>query len=478
MNFANLLSVLHLVLLPFMLYFVWMDSPLFTLLAMIILLFSVLMDITSKIIGRKKITPSFLHPFSDKIVVLTLLFVFVLQGAFSGLFFAIFLLRDIIISIIRIIASRDDAVIRGEWYGKTITALQFFLVFLLLAKNIFLPLENSFVLVIFIFSWAALLLGSVSIIHYSYAYVKGLRTSRSLGKTIEKEPMVILANKRSGGYRDKYRRYLLGVFAKRRNAPIYYISGKNLFRNVKANVGKVNNVVIAGGDGTFEAALNNPFLQKKSIGFFPLGAGNAFYSYFYRGKRFEYLRSRFKFREVSLDVLHLEWEHGQRDTLFLSLGVDGQVVQAITKKERHSFADYLSAGAKVAFGKKTHYDLTCIVDGKAYRWENAINLILGKVSYIGFGMRSLLGASKEDDRYILGMACVNTHSPIFNKALRLWAVFLTQLGLAKAPLIPLKGKEFMVESSKPFPLQAGGEFLGYTKWIKVKIRRQQKVLMI
>ncbi len=461
-----------------MIYFVSKGTPFFTLLAIAILLFSVLTDITGKLLGRKKITASFLHPFSDKIVVLTLLFVFVLHGIFSGVLFAIFLLRDIIISIIRMNASRDDVVIRGELYGKTITVLQFALVFLILAKSIFLPLENAFTLVISLFILVILLLGGISILHYGYVYLKGLRTRRKLGTVMEKEPMVILANKKSGGYRDKYRRHLLKRFAKRRNAPIYYVSGKNIFLDVKSKVGDVKNIIIAGGDGTFEAALNNPFLQEKKIGFFPLGAGNALYSYFYKGKRFEYLRSRFKFRELLLDVIELEFSGKKRETLFLSVGADAEVVHAVTGKERHSFPDYVSAGAKVLLGKKVRYDLVCTVDGKKYHWENCINLILGKVPYLGFSVRSLLGDSREDDGLILGMACINTHSPIFNKALRVWAAFLTQMGLAKAPLISLKGKEFVVESKKPFPLQAGGEFLGYTTIIKLKVKRQQKVLMI
>ncbi|MBI2581615.1 hypothetical protein HYV87_00615 [Candidatus Woesearchaeota archaeon] len=478
MNLTTLLSVLHLILLPFLLYFVVVGGHFFILLAMAILLFSVLTNIVGKLMGRKKVSSSFLHPFSDKIVVLSLLFVFALQGLFSGLIFSFFLLRDIIISIIRIIASRDDAVIRGELYGKFITVLQFVLVFLILAKSIFVPLEKPFYLVSSIFTWLILVLGVVSIFHYTYVYLKGLRTRNELGKTVEKEPMIILANKKSSGYRDRYRRYLLGVFTKRRNAPIYYLSEKNLFSGVEKNLRNIKNVIIAGGDGTFEAALNYKQLQNKSIGFFPLGAGNAFYSYFYKGKRFEYLRSRFRFREIFLDVLRLEWEGGKRDTLFLSLGVDGEVVHAISHKKRHSFPDYFSAGAKVAFGKNLQYAIDCTVDGKKYHWKNCINLILGKVPYIGFGMRSLLGTIQEDDGQVLGMACVNTHSPFFNKALRLWAIFLSQMGLAKAPLVILKGKEFLIESKKPFPLQAGGEFLGYTKLVKVSVKRKQKVLMI
>src|SRR3989338_8415826 len=140
MNIANLLSVIHLVLLPFTIYLIVQEIPFFNMLAIAILLFSVLTDLTGKIVGKKKISASFLHPFSDKIVVLTLLLVFVFQDIFSWFMFAVFLLRDILITIIRINASRDDVVIRGELYGKTITAFQFVLVFMILGREIFLPL--------------------------------------------------------------------------------------------------------------------------------------------------------------------------------------------------------------------------------------------------------------------------------------------------------------------------------------------------
>ena len=376
------------------------------------------------------------------------------------------------------LAARDDVVIRGELYGKTITILQFILVFLALGEESFPLLANPFHLVLQLFTLSAVVLGIISIIHYSYVYAKRLRTRRQLGRVVEQEKMVILANKRSGGYKDKYRRYLLDIFAKRRNAAVHFLSDENMFKGMEKKIGAAKNIIIAGGDGTFEAALNYKPFHNKSLGFFPLGAGNSFYSYFYKGKRFEYLRSRFKFREVLLDVLELKWDQGKQETLFLSAGVDAEVVKLIKNKKRHSFSDYFAAGAKAAFGPRLQYNMECSVDGKKHQWNNCVNIIIGKVPYIGFGIRSLLGKSKEDDGYVSGMACVNTHAPIFNKTLRLWGMFLTQLGLAKAPLISLRGKVFIIKSRKEFPLQAGGDFVGYAKHIQVKVKRKQKVLMI
>ena len=73
---------------------------------------------------------------------------------------------------------------------------------------------------------------------------------------------------------------------------------------------------------------------------------------------------------------------------------------------------------------------------------------------------------------------MNTHSPYWNKILRGWTMLLTQIGFTKSPLVPIKGKKILIKSDKPFPLQAGGEYLGETKWVKLKVVRKQKVLMI
>ena len=74
---------------------------------------------------------------------------------------------------------------------------------------------------------------------------------------------------------------------------------KNMYENIEQKIKDDQQIIIAGGDGSFESALNYKPFWKKRLGFFPLGAGNAFYSYFYKGKRFEYLRSWFQFRRFS-----------------------------------------------------------------------------------------------------------------------------------------------------------------------------------
>ena len=89
-----------------------------------------------------------------------------------------------------------------------------------------------------------------------------------------------------------------------------------------------------------------------------------------------------------------------------------------------------------------------------------------------------MGKVHPRDGNVYALACVNTHSKIFNKPLRLWALLTTTLGFNRSPLLPLKGKTFEISSEKEFPIHAGGEYLGKTKRLRVKVIRKQKVLVI
>jgi diacylglycerol kinase family enzyme len=252
-----------------------------------------------------------------------------------------------------------------------------------------------------------------------------------------------------------------------------------MFSGIDEKVKNYKHVVIAGGDGSFEGALNYKPLEKKSLGFFPLGAGNAFYSYFYIGKRFEYLRSRFNFLEMKLDILELEWDKGKVQTSFLSLGVDAEVMRLSSKnRTQHGLFDYVAASWKALFKAKGDYDLSCTIDGKEKTLENCVNFTFAKIPYIGYGIRALPGVIEPNDGKIYGSACINSHSHFFNKPVRLWGLILGTLGLNRPPLFKFKGKKIKIRSEVPFPLQAGGEFLGYTHWVKIRVLRKQKVLVI
>lgn len=471
MTLRNFLALVRLALLPPIIIF--MDrKPIWAFLLFFVVLF---LHFFYHKINRTK-ADSFLTPFSLKIIVTVLLFVYILKRDFWLIPFSLFILRDLIVALIRWRASVEDILIKDLFLSRSLVIMQSVLVFTLLLRTVNPFPVHKFVI---FFTSLSLVIALASILQSSFVYVRGVR-ARIKGRKMSNEPMIILANRQSRGFKDRYRRHLLRRFAKRRHAEIIYLpKDENLFQEIPDLVKKYKHIIIAGGDGTFEAALNNPFFQSKILGFFPLGAGNAYYSYFYKGKRFEYLRNRFPFREILLDIVEIESDHGKRQTTFFGLGIDATVMH-LARKERsqHGFLDYFIAGTKAALTAPASYDIQCDIDGQKYFWKNLINFNLGKIPYYGFGIRSLFGSITPHDQIIHGTACINSHSPFFNKAIRLWALIMGMFGFLKPPLFAIEGRDIRISSTKPFPLQAGGEYLGKTFHLNVKVKRQQKVLLI
>ncbi|MBT4434418.1 hypothetical protein HOD05_04315 [Candidatus Woesearchaeota archaeon] len=468
----NLLMWFRFLLLPLIIYFLQTKHPVFALISFIVAL-------GLHFFHKKKRVESFLDPFSLKIIVGTLLLYFLIKREFWLLPFIAFMIRDLAAGIIRWRAAHDDIFIKRNYLSYLFVTLQSVTVLGLILYDV-PPLSQFQITTQFIltFTLFAVVLSLLSLSQYIFVYTKKIRQVQKKGRNVEQEKIVILANKKSRGFKDKYRTRLLKIFAKRRDAEIIFLpQKKNMFEGIEHKIKGIDHVVIAGGDGSFEAALNYKPFRKKSLGFFPLGAGNAFYSYFYRGKRFEYLRSRFPFQEVKFDVVELQWDKGSQESMFFGIGTDAEVMR-LTSKKSHGFKAYFSAGTKAFFNSRANWDLLLEIDGKKFSWDNVVNLNFGKIPYYGYNIRALLGKMEPDDHKILGMGCVNAHSSWLNKPLRVWGLLLGMHGIAKPPLFPLKGKEFHITSDVPFPLQVGGDFIGFSQELKFKVKRQQKILVI
>ncbi|PIN87566.1 hypothetical protein COV12_03235 [Candidatus Woesearchaeota archaeon CG10_big_fil_rev_8_21_14_0_10_32_24] len=468
----NFIMWFRFLLLPLIIFFLQINQPYFALISFIVAL-------GLHFFHKKRRVESFLAPFSLKTIVGVLLLYFFIKKEFWLLPFIAFIIRDLAAGIIRWRASHDDIFIKRNYLSYVFVTFQSITVLGLIIHRVsqysLFLITTQFIL---LFTLCAVVISLLSLGQYIFVYTRKIHQVEKKGRKVEQEKLVILANRKSRGFKDKYRIHLLKIFAKRRNAEIIFLSQKkNLFEGIEDKIKEIDHVIIAGGDGSFEAALNYKPFKNKSLGFFPLGAGNAFYSYFYRGKRFEYLRSRFPFREVKFDVVEVQWDKGKRESMFFGLGIDAEVMR-LTSKKSHGFKSYFMAGTKAFFKSRADWDLILDVDGKKFSWNNVINLNFGKISYYGYSIRSLLGKMNSDDYHILGMGCVNTHSPWLNKPLRVWALFLGMWGIPKPPLFPIKGKEFNITSDVPFPIQLGGDFSGYTQELKFKVKRQQKVLVI
>ncbi|MBI2145942.1 hypothetical protein HYU22_01215 [Candidatus Woesearchaeota archaeon] len=178
-----------------------------------------------------------------------------------------------------------------------------------------------------------------------------------------------------------------------------------------------------------------------------------------------------------MDVLELEWNHRKIQTTFIALGIDADVIR-YQKGQQRGFLGYLASSLRTVLWSKNGYDLNCYVDGKKFHFPNCVNFTLGKIPYYGFAMRSLLGRVVPDDGKVYATAVINTHAHLLNKAVRLWGLLLALTNTDKPPLLSLRGKEIILASKRPFPLQAGGEFLGHATSLKVRVVRKQQVLVI
>ena len=489
MTVANFISLFRVAVLPILAYLVLQQTASASLWAIFVMILAILSDMLDGYIARwqNKVTNvgSFLDPFADKLLVGGMLLLYAALGVYWISILLIFIVRDVLVVIVRRVSAKQNVLLR-EWSSqKLFIYFQYAIVMGLLISDFFLYDESLMVLVpvaegiVVVFTAMALVWGVWSVVYFTLQYLRGRSRHTLRGKEIQKEEMVILANKKATKYHDGYRRHLLRVFAQRRGAPLHFlVPQKNMYEGTRKLVHKAQHIIIAGGDGSFESALNYAPFHQKSLGFFPLGAGNAYYSYFYKGKRFEYLRSRFPFREALLDVVEVEIGGKTFETTFLSMGVDAEVIRLTKERGKQGFVDYFIAGAQAAAGARAQYDFECRVDGKKYHWKNCVNLTLGKVPYYGFTMRSLVGRVNADDGKVYGLACVNTHTPFVNKGLRLWALGLAAFGMEKSPLLSLKGKVITVRSDIPFPVQAGGDFVGETTFLRTRVVRKQKVLVI
>jgi diacylglycerol kinase family enzyme len=279
---------------------------------------------------------------------------------------------------------------------------------------------------------------------------------------------VILANPRSTGENNPLMKRLLYEFARAQSANLIYLDDLS-FETTKQ---PYEQIIIAGGDGTFQLALNNKHFRKKSIGYFPLGAGNAVFSSIYANRTKLALATNIEFKEKKIDVLELSWDKKKVETMFLSAGFDATVTEKTVRSSLLRGYDYLKAIAKTT-QRRNKWKLSITVDNETF--ENTVsNITIGKIAHYGYGIRSLpQKIIPEDGRVYAIISLVQTKYPSLERAFRLFALNLTKMKGNNS----FEGKKITVKSSRAIPLQAGGEFLGRTKEFTVQVKRQQSILV-
>lgn len=284
----------------------------------------------------------------------------------------------------------------------------------------------------------------------------------------------VFVNTKSRGYYYLIRRFIFNKFVKKRNLKVFYVQSID---EIVKYAKKYDPIIIASGDGFFAGVMASPMLNKKTIGFFPMGAGNAAFPFFYNSMFTTSLLGNFNFYVEEIDILEVELDNSKIEALFVSIGLDAEWVRLNPPRSRNGLRDFFVGTVKSIPEAESSFPLNCEVDGKQHFWKHTINLTLGKLPFYGLGVRSLPYGVHHSDGKVYGLLCKGIAKMQLNKLVRLGTIISNALGFSDPALVKLKGSSFKISSENNLPVQAAGEFIGYSKRISVKVKRKQKVLI-
>lgn len=136
-NLPNKLTILRMVMTPFLVFFMLTDYKFSPLLSFIIFAAASITDFIDGKVARSRnlVTDfgKFLDPIADKIVVLSVLICLITKGLCSPVVVVIVIFREFIVSSLRLLAATNNVVLAAEKSGKIKTAFQMISVTLILA---------------------------------------------------------------------------------------------------------------------------------------------------------------------------------------------------------------------------------------------------------------------------------------------------------------------------------------------------------
>lgn len=294
------------------------------------------------------------------------------------------------------------------------------------------------------------------------------------GGIAEVSNSAILIHTKARGNHKAFRRYLLKRFIQLYKLKPFYVTNKKDF--LALSIKNYKNVFIASGDGFFNAVLNDKRFYDKTLGFFPLGAGNAMYPYVYGHLPFMSLRLKKTFYEKEIDVLTIKTKKLTIQTLFASIGFDAEFVKYDKTRTTDSKKDFMNCAKNVLVKKMPISDITYIADNQTIIQKNVFTAAFGKMPYYGYRIKSMPIKinSSDNNVYLCGYKGTPLHN--LNKLLRI--AHITPVPYIKKPIIKnVKGEKITINSQKKVALQYAGEFAGYVNTIDLKINRKQKILV-
>jgi len=208
-------------------------------------------------------------------------------------------------------------------------------------------------------------------------------------------------------------------------------------------------LVVAGGDGTFSDIINSIDTSKTTIGFLPLGTGNAMgHALKYKG---DLADIAVRLRDGKIHQFDLISCDDKRRAFIASVGIEGTIIRLWQKSRARGsagFKAYFLATLSSYFREYKRANGMIDVDAQRLEAKNLLSLMIVKQPYFGFGMKVVPRARFDDGQL---------HIRLINSGL-----FKTSFGILTAFTLGnlvgqyLTGRELTVKLDRPLVLQCDG----------------------
>jgi len=205
----------------------------------------------------------------------------------------------------------------------------------------------------------------------------------------------IVANPAAGRMGLERSRLKLRLLSRRLNCPLLGLDCRSVeeFRRCVAEVSRRCEVLlIAGGDGSFAEAVNSLALEV-TLGFLPLGSGNALdYALGRRCSSPAFVQSILQRRWISIPLMLC---NGSRKSLMAGVGLDAEAVRRVELRgpgKRKDFLDY-GLGLLQALAAHQPGEIEIRAEGWTYQTSRHLTAIVSKHPFFGYGLRVSRGVS-------------------------------------------------------------------------------------
>lgn len=228
-------------------------------------------------------------------------------------------------------------------------------------------------------------------------------------------------------------------------------SAADLVECAGAMAGRVDILVVAGGDGTLSDIIN-ALPRPTVLAYLPLGTGNAWRSTlelpFSRRKAAQRISDG---REHDVDLILVD---DRTKGILASVGFEGRALSERKKfldKGVEGFDSYFRATAKLILSGYEGHDARVKVDQKTFSVKRSISLIITKTPYYGYGLKVVPKASIDDGLLHVMMISADPSTMISN------IVASSKSGNAFGEYLTCR--RVSIEFATDLPLQVDGNLL-------------------